>query len=831
MGSARWLLVTEESPCHVCGKSDWCSVSADGKKAICRRKDGGDGVRRTDKSGQDYWLYELNGHRELILSEDVSQQDGEVPEKADPQTLDQVYRKLLDQLALSHTHRQDLHRRGLTEACIKRSGYRTLPLKGREELARPLVERFGGEVCSRVPGLYEIEAGRFSIAGSAGMLVPVRDIEGRIVALKIRADEAEEGSKYTCSKYTYLSSTNYGGPGPGSQVHVPLHDELDLSVVRLTEGELKAEIATALTGTLTVSMPGVSSWRPALEVPSSLGSGVVHLAFDADAKQKEQVALALREAYRTLKKRGFEVVLETWPCERGKGIDDLLASGHEPRLLVGEDAHAAVNEIVVEATGVSRILKNAVRATELMAIEFPEPRWIVPGIVPEGTTILAGKPKMGKSWLALGTSVAVAAGGIALGTKRVERGAVLYLALEGNPRRLQSRLKKLLSGGAAPQGLELATEWRRLGDGGLEALEAWLNTHPDARLVVIDTLAKFRTGQTGKNLYKEDYEAVEPLVELAANHSVAVLIVHHLRKLGAEDPLDQVSGSMGLTGRADGALVLNRERGRADAYLYVTGRDIEEEKELALSWDSTTATWKIAGDAEEYRNSRERQEVEECLRTLGEPASPKEVSEALGKPHNNVKQLMWKMGDKGDLRSVGGGKYVPVTDNLDNRDNHDEVSPLSEDDSAPSIRDNVRSNEDIAAPGAVIPVTEVTVTGGLIDDWEPPLITTEHELRSVTKEIRSGEVIGIDVETTGLNPRTDKVRLISLSTAEGSWLIDCFKVDPHPLFSILSRKKLVMHNGLFDLGFMSAMGFEIEEGAEILDTMLISQLLEDKENT
>ena len=89
------------------------------------------------------------------------------------------------------------------------------------------------------------------------------------------------------------------------------------------------------------------------------------------------------------------------------------------------------------------------------------------------------------------------------------------------------------------------------------------------------------------------------------------------------------------------------------------------------------------------------------------------MSEALGKPYNNVKQLMWKMGNDGDLRSVGGGKYVPVTDNLDNRDNHDEVYPLSEDDSAASIRDNVRPNEDIAAPGAVIPVTEVTVTEGL----------------------------------------------------------------------------------------------------------------------
>jgi hypothetical protein len=207
------------------------------------------------------------------------------------------------------------------------------------------------------------------------------------------------------------------------------------------------------------------------------------------------------------------------------------------------------------------------------------------------------------------------------------------------------------------------------------------------------------------------------------------------------------------------------------------------------------------------------------------------VSVALGKPENNVKQLMWKMGNDGDLRSVGGGKYVQVTDNLDNRDNHDEVYSLSEDDSALSIRDNVRSNEDIAAPGAVIPVTEVTVTEGLPDDGEPPLISTRDQLESVVDELRPAEMVGIDLETTGLNPRTDKVRLISLSTAEGSWLIDCFRVDPHPLFSILSRKKLVMHNGQFDLGFLSVMGFEIEEGAEILDTMLISQLLEDKEGT
>ena len=217
----------------------------------------------------------------------------------------------------------------------------------------------------------------------------------------------------------------------------------------------------------------------------------------------------------------------------------------------------------------------------------------------------------------------------------------------------------------------LADRWPRLGDGGLEALEAWLAANPDARLAVVDTLAKVRDGAAGKNLYREDYEAVEPLLGLAARHGVAVLIVHHLRKLAADDPLDEVSGSIGLTGGVDGALVLKRERGRADAFLFfVTGRDIEKEKELALSWDGSTATWSIAGGADEYRRSRERQELIDGLRSMGKPASPKEVSDALGKNHNNVKQLPYKMGNDGDVRSVGGGKYVP-TDNPDNLDNRD----------------------------------------------------------------------------------------------------------------------------------------------------------------
>lgn len=160
------------------------------------------------------------------------------PEKANPDTLNEVYGALLDTLPLNQGHRQDLHRRGLSEAKIKRYGYRTLPPGGREGLAGALVKSFGPEVCATVPGLSanKSDSNGWSVAGATGLLVPVRDAEGRVVALKVRADDAGDGPKYT-----YMSSSKHGGPGPGAQVHVPFHDNPDENAVRLTEGELKAE--------------------------------------------------------------------------------------------------------------------------------------------------------------------------------------------------------------------------------------------------------------------------------------------------------------------------------------------------------------------------------------------------------------------------------------------------------------------------------------------------------------------------------------------------------------------------------------------------------------
>jgi len=334
------------------------------------------------------------------------------------------------------------------------------------------------------------------------------------------------------------------------------------------------------------------------------------------------------------------------------------SSHREPQARIWEDTKTVVEKRIA---GSGVVFSSAV---ELMRKEIPPVRWVVPGILPEGVALLAGKPKLGKSWLALGLCVAVAAGGYALGSVPVERGAALYLGLEDNERRLKSRLGKVLSRAEPPTGLDYATFCPRLDEGGLEAVAGWLENYPDARLVVVDTLAKIRPRAADKNIYQEDYQALEALLPLAAEHNAAIVVVHHLRKQSAADPLDEVNSSIGLTGGVDGALILKRDRTRADASLFVTGRDVEEEKDLALRWSPDIGAWTLVGDAEEYRASQERQEILEYVREAGVPVRVKDVATALEKNYKTVAALMQKMLKAGTLSSPAYGKYEAANPEL-----------------------------------------------------------------------------------------------------------------------------------------------------------------------
>lgn len=270
-------------------------------------------------------------------------------------------------------------------------------------------------------------------------------------------------------------------------------------------------------------------------------------------------------------------------------------------------------------------------AAELLAKEFADPVWAVPNILPEGLSLLCGKPKIGKSWKALNLAIAIALGGTALSSVRVERGEVIYLALEDSERRLKKRISIVLQGEPAPDNLHLFTRWSRLDQGGLLHLKNWVKEHPDTRLVIVDTLQRVRQRQKGKsNPYGEDYEALEGLKALADKHSLAVLVIHHLRKAGADDVLDLVSGTTGLTGAADTILILQRGRGRADAVLKITGRDVEE-TELALKFNKESCCWQLLGNAEDYQRSQQRQDIMNILLNSEEPLSPKEIAEKISK--------------------------------------------------------------------------------------------------------------------------------------------------------------------------------------------------------
>ncbi len=319
---------------------------------------------------------------------------------------------------------------------------------------------------------------------------------------------------------------------------------------------------------------------------------------------------------------------------------------------------------------IKRPTRKPKSAKDLLARELPPVKWAVRGVLPEGVTILAGKPKMGKSWLAMGLCVAVASGGYALGKIPVEKGAALYLALEDNERRFQNRLRKVLAGGECPDGLDYEIEWDPLIEGGVESIREWLAGHPDARLVVIDILKRVRSRESGgRSMYDVDYEALQPLGPLVEEFGVSILVIHHLRQLEAADPLEMISGSSGLTGAADGALVLKRDRGKQDATLVIDGRDIEDTSELALRWEADIASWSLMGDAEEYRMSEERRRILEELRQLGRAASTREITDLVDGDYDATRKTLQRMETDGLLVSTTKGRtkyYSPNSPNSPN---------------------------------------------------------------------------------------------------------------------------------------------------------------------
>ncbi|HWM47078.1 MAG TPA: AAA family ATPase [Xanthobacteraceae bacterium] len=294
-------------------------------------------------------------------------------------------------------------------------------------------------------------------------------------------------------------------------------------------------------------------------------------------------------------------------------------------------------------------------AATLRERQFEPVKYVVPSYVAEGLTILAGRPKIGKSWWTLDGGLAVASGGTFLGTK-VEQGDVLALMLEDNERRLKNRIGKVLGPFADwPARFTYATEWPRVDEGGIDRIREWVESVPQPRLVIVDVLARVRPLQPGRQAqYDADYQTIAGLQALAGQKGVGIIVVHHLRKSASEsgDAIDKISGTLGLAGAADSLLVIDRDG--TGTTMYARGRDIEE-IETAIEFDRTRCRWQVLGAATEVRRSDERKRILDALQGASEAMPPADIAATTGMPANNVRYLLFKMVRDGEVIRFGRG--------------------------------------------------------------------------------------------------------------------------------------------------------------------------------
>lgn len=445
----------------------------------------------------------------------------------------------------------------------------------------------------------------------------------------------------------------------------------------VTEGEKKAAAATKAAFP-TIGLGGVWCWRsekrplPDLDLIEWKGRRA-YIAFDSDAATNPKVQQAERALEAELHRRGADIrVVRLPPAKDGgkQGLDDYLVQyGGKALQALLDRAYQLKKESHDES-------ERGFTFAELETTDFPRPRWAVEGLIAEGLAILGGPRKAGKSSFTRQLAVAKADGGRVFDHFDCgEVGEVLVLALEDTPARFKQHLKKLLERKAWPKRATVYCKWPRADKGGLDKLRKWLQEHPKASLVIIDTFAKIRGRRRPgdqTSFYQDDYDAIGELKAIADDFRIGLVLVHHLRKMTGEDSFDEISGSTGLSGGADTLLVLKRPFIEQDGTLEITGRGIPEQR-LAVRFDKDgDQTWTVVGDVADVRRvNPQRQDILDAIKRLG-AATPAQLAKALHKDANNVRQLVYWMRQCGELNRRSDGKYelptetLPTTTNTDN---------------------------------------------------------------------------------------------------------------------------------------------------------------------
>lgn len=305
---------------------------------------------------------------------------------------------------------------------------------------------------------------------------------------------------------------------------------------------------------------------------------------------------------------------------------------------------------------------------------FPPVQFAVPGFIPEGYTVLVGPPKAGKSWLILDTCLAVAAGGMALGGLPVpDSGKVLYLALEDGDRRLQGRIRVLLGSEPIPAAFHYATRVDRARV--LDTIHAWMDAHPDTRLIVLDTLGKVMPPAiAGESAYERDYRVGGHLKAVTDRYpGLALVVIHHDRKTRSDDFVDSVSGTNGIAGAADTIVALQRDRHSDNGVVSITGRDVRE-SDFALTMHGGTS-WRLTGDSltearqaahairQEVRAGGMGDQMREVLavvRKAGDGVRAKDVAAATGLAEKVAGVYLNRAAEAGLIDRLSRGLYGPL---------------------------------------------------------------------------------------------------------------------------------------------------------------------------
>jgi DNA-binding transcriptional ArsR family regulator len=290
-------------------------------------------------------------------------------------------------------------------------------------------------------------------------------------------------------------------------------------------------------------------------------------------------------------------------------------------------------------------------AKHIFETEYPEPSFLVPNLIPmNGLSILAGPFKGCKSWFLLYLCMILSTSGQFLGNIDLQRRKGLYLALEDSEARLHHRMHCL---GFKPGDDCLISTTFPAGREGVLHLRKIFADDPTIEYAIIDTLGKFSTGR-GKSGFQEDYDWIGSIKDIAEEFSVAIVLVHHLRKMGDDvDVFNEISGTCGSMAVADAILVLKKERntGKGTLSCHV---EISRRRDMTCSFPQTHIAGQSRGKAFESASTPERQEILDILKAYGE-MTPAQISDRISRSSKSVSNILSKL--KGEGLVVTGSRY------------------------------------------------------------------------------------------------------------------------------------------------------------------------------